>query len=231
MDPDEGKIEAVSAVNKSKGLDALEKVQESHIREGFDVALNEAQPATGAQVQPIEVRPVEESNKVESSSARFAETRVGTDAYGEGLVPGQVIEHLDGQIQQAYFKTEEAERFLNSSDGQTAVNGLLEHNDDFVRSSLESMGFEFKPGDAGAGPSSVLEKFIGFVSKSQNRLGELVNDLKIAKAGEQDGKVPSMSDMMAVQLKVSFVQNEMEFFTNILNRGLEASKSLLNVQI
>jgi hypothetical protein len=37
--------------------------------------------------------------------------------------------------------------------------------------------------------------------------------------------------MLAMQVKVGFVQQEMEFFTGMLNKALESTKTLMNVQV
>jgi hypothetical protein len=46
-----------------------------------------------------------------------------------------------------------------------------------------------------------------------------------------DPKTFSPVDMLAMQLKVVSIQQQLEFFTSILNKGLESSKALMNVQV
>jgi len=37
--------------------------------------------------------------------------------------------------------------------------------------------------------------------------------------------------LLAVQVKLSFVQQELEFFTNVLNKALESTKTIMNIQV
>lgn len=41
----------------------------------------------------------------------------------------------------------------------------------------------------------------------------------------------STANMMAIQIKVQQVQQELEFFSNLLNQAMQASKTLMNVQV
>jgi hypothetical protein len=46
-----------------------------------------------------------------------------------------------------------------------------------------------------------------------------------------NGKQFTAADMLAMQIKVGYVQQEIEFFTSLLNKALESTKTIMNVQV
>jgi hypothetical protein len=41
----------------------------------------------------------------------------------------------------------------------------------------------------------------------------------------------SPASMLAIQIKVGFISQELDFFTGILNKALESTKTIMNVQV
>jgi hypothetical protein len=39
------------------------------------------------------------------------------------------------------------------------------------------------------------------------------------------------ANMLRIQMKVSYMQQEIEFFTAVLNKALESTKTIMNVQV
>ena len=99
------------------------------------------------------------------------------------------------------------------------------HND--LSTMYSKMGVEYnvpvKPGNQILTP---VRKFFGYLVSSQTQLEQLKNDVQAI-----DRKTFSMADMLTIQIKVAHVSQEMEFFTSLLNKALESTKSLMNVQI
>jgi hypothetical protein len=71
-----------------------------------------------------------------------------------------------------------------------------------------------------------IKKFFGYLTHGQTSLQELQQDLK-----KIDSKSFSMGQMLGVQIKVLHIQQELDFFANVLNKSLESTKNLMNVQI
>ena len=71
-----------------------------------------------------------------------------------------------------------------------------------------------------------IKKFFSYLSDGQTRLENIKNEiLSINK------DTFSMSDLLVIQIKVAHVSQEIEFFTSLLNKALESTKSLMNVQV
>lgn len=71
-------------------------------------------------------------------------------------------------------------------------------------------------------------KFLHYLTDSDQRLGVLTAEVsKAAASGEQ----LTPAKLLAIQMKMNFVSQELEFFTNVLNRSVETVKTLMNVQI
>lgn len=112
---------------------------------------------------------------------------------------------------------------------QTLLKSKLEHVDENLKVALDKMGStEYKtPGEL-SGLGTPLERFIGFLSHSQYNLDHIANDVN---AMALNGKELSPASLLAIQIKVNYVQQELEFFTNLLNKALESTKTIMNVQV
>lgn len=113
---------------------------------------------------------------------------------------------------------------------QTLLNNKLSHIDESLKVALNRAGIEYAPEAVNpkmnlAGP---IEKFIGLLTHGQYQLQRLSND--VAMMGN-NGQSYSPAAMLAIQIKVGYVQQEIELFTNILNKSLESIKTIMNVQI
>jgi hypothetical protein len=109
---------------------------------------------------------------------------------------------------------------------ESKLDNNLGHIDDELRNAFEKIGFDdlaalSSPAQTG------IEKFLGYLTKAQSRLegmGGQISEL---------GKNPNAShaDYLKVQYNVGLMQQELELFTNLLNKGTEAVKTMMNVQI
>ncbi len=132
-------------------------------------------------------------------------------------------------------RIEEIKQVLSAPDNKikdsykNLLENKLSHIDDALRIALEKTGAEQTIESGGMSFGTGVEKFLGFLTRSQHRLNAVVdeiNDIKFNKGNEV-----RPADLLAVQVKVNFVQQELELFTNLLNKGLESTKTLLNVQV
>lgn len=75
-----------------------------------------------------------------------------------------------------------------------------------------------------------LARFFGFITKGERQLFTIEAELtNITKTPEK--KMFHPADLLRLQLKMSHVQQQLELFTSLLNKGLESSKSVFNTQI
>lgn len=112
---------------------------------------------------------------------------------------------------------------------QTLLKSKLEHVDENLKVALEKMGTsEYQAPPQLSGLGNPLERFVGYLTHSQYNLDRISNDInEIGK----NGKEMSPASMMVVQMKVFYIQQELEFFTNLLNKALESTKTIMNVQV
>ena len=113
---------------------------------------------------------------------------------------------------------------------QTLLRNRLEHIDDSLKIALSKAGVEYISPDAAATKGAVkpIERFIGMLSNSQYQLEHLsttIDQLQLT-----DAKL-SPASMLAIQIKVGYVQQQIELFTNLLNKSLESIKTIMNVQV
>lgn len=114
---------------------------------------------------------------------------------------------------------------------QTLLKNKLAHIDESLKVALNRAGVEYKPHDITnqkTPPFSPIERFIGFLTHGQAELQKLATEVQTL-GSNKEGFSPA--NMLAVQVKVNFIQQEIEFFTNVLNKSLESIKTIMNVQI
>lgn len=113
---------------------------------------------------------------------------------------------------------------------QTLLRNRLTHIDDNLKIALSKAGVEYTPPSKapGANSSNPLERFIGFLTNSQKQLeglGQTIDTL-----GMEKGQL-TPANMLAIQMKIGYVQQQIELFTSLLNKALESTKSIMNVQV
>lgn len=107
------------------------------------------------------------------------------------------------------------------------LTNKLVHIDENLQIALSKVGSEVKPQEP-LGISKPIERFLGFLSHSQHQLDTLASDVQRL---QEHGSTFSPATMLAVQTKVGYVQQELEFFTSLLNKALESTKTIMNVQV
>ena len=78
------------------------------------------------------------------------------------------------------------------------------------------------------GEKSPAVRFLSYLTESDKKLGNFVDEINSLKLGE---KKLSPEILLAVQVKLGFVQTELEFFSATLNKALESTKTIMNIQI
>lgn len=110
----------------------------------------------------------------------------------------------------------------------TLLRNRLTHVDDNLKIALSKAGVEHpspSPQVNSSEGAHGVHRFINLLSNSQNQLEVLVNQL-----GAHEGRL-SPADMLTIQIKVGYVQQQIELFTNLLNKALESTKTIMNVQV
>lgn len=112
---------------------------------------------------------------------------------------------------------------------QTILRNKLQHIDDSLRVALDKAGLEYvPPEEIQSTLQSPIERFLGFLTHGQAQMERLNGEVQtIALSRDQI----SPANMLAIQLKVGYMQQELEFFSSLLNKALESTKTIMNVQV
>lgn len=113
---------------------------------------------------------------------------------------------------------------------QTLIRNKLSHIDENLKIALNRAGLEYTPQapTPATNLASPIDRFLGLLTHGQYQLQRLANDVDIM--GKDSSRFTPAS-MLAIQLKVGYVQQELELFANLLNKSLESIKTIMNVQV
>jgi|NOAtaT_7_FD_contig_31_4908623_length_1016_multi_7_in_0_out_0_2 hypothetical protein len=195
-------------------------------KEQFDALMNEQKTQTEQTTLPKE---------------RLSLMETVRDLNGPGNAPGKVsTDSLIMQTKEAIGKIEEIKNTLDSpnahikSSTQQLLHNKLQHIDDNLHVALTRAGIEYSTPTAQAltvNPpvtGSPIERFLGFLTDGQFKLQNLGNELQAMSA---QGQQLTPVNMLAVQVKVTQLQQELELFSTLLNKGLESIKTIMNIQV
>ncbi len=112
---------------------------------------------------------------------------------------------------------------------QRLLRNHLTHIDDNLKIALSKVGAEYTPEPPSADKNkSPLHRFIDAIANSQS---QLENIQATVDRLNQPGRPIQPAEMLAIQLKMGYVQQQVELFSNLLNKALEAAKTVMNVQV
>jgi hypothetical protein len=115
---------------------------------------------------------------------------------------------------------------LNPND-VNLLSGHLEHMDRALRD-VTQLTTGVETGTMIPKEKSPAVRFLTLLTESDKKLGGIVDEINNLQTSQQR---LTPSNLFAIQIKLGFVQTEMEFFTATLNKALESTKTLMNVQI
>lgn len=111
---------------------------------------------------------------------------------------------------------------------QTMLQNKLSHIDENLRVALSKAGVEYTPPVQLDKTVNPIERFLGFLTHGQSQLAGLsaeINQMHL------NNKEISPANMLRIQMKVGYITQEVEFFTAVLNKALESTKTIMNVQV
>ena len=111
---------------------------------------------------------------------------------------------------------------------QTILRNKLSHIDESLKIALEKAGLEYTPPEKPTSLNKPMDRFLGLLTHSQQQLETLSRDVQAMAASQEDF---SPANMLLVQIKVTQVQQEIELFASMLNKALESTKTIMNVQV
>lgn len=141
---------------------------------------------------------------------------------------------LVAQAQDVVAKIDEIKGKLSSPDlelkgsVQNLLRNKLSHIDENLKIALQKAGVEYQQPQKVQAPTNPIDRFLGFLTDGQHQLNTLANDVNLMHLNRKE---ITPASMLAVQIKVGFVQQELEFFAALLNKALESTKTIMNVQV
>jgi|GEM_PF-1840154 len=206
------------APSKTKFDAAIVKADESYVQSREDIAVSrkrvrssEESPLTELALSDKKVQrlePVNIDKVIDNSKALREQFR-------------RPIEELEGAI----------EKYPNlklSPVAESQLSKKLVHIDTTLRSALGVAGVEANALPEVSKEMNPLLKFLNYLTHGDQNLSSLAKEA--ATLANTKGSI-SPAKLLAIQVKINFVQQEVEFFTGVLNKALESAKMLMNIQI
>ncbi|MDF2549015.1 MAG: hypothetical protein K0S07_82 [Chlamydiales bacterium] len=109
---------------------------------------------------------------------------------------------------------------------QRILNDKLNGVEGNLKTAMTQAGLEYEPSKSTR--VNPVTRFLDMLTQGQNKLMSMSSHLEGLAA---EGNKLSPERMLSLQLKMTSIQQELEFFTNVLNKSLESTKTLMNVQI
>jgi len=180
-----------------------------------------------------EVGAAKKTDKSQSSNSLMDEvSRVGGQV--ESLAKGGAAA-LKEQVKGTLVQIAEVKEKLANAKGeikpsyQTILKNRLAHIDDNLKIAMNKAGLEYTPApDVGKTNSrNPIFKFLDILTNSEN---QLISVGKSLESIEFNKKV-SPAQLLAIQMKMNTISQQIELFTNVLNKALESIKTVMNVQV
>jgi hypothetical protein len=228
------KIEEVKALSKAAKTDIPQSIEGTEEvdrmapnKERFDNLMNADQTKVQKPVPITEaIEPVNKSSLMDE--VRNLGQKV--DRFAKAS-PKDIIADAQDVIQ----KMEEAKDKLKSPDldlkpsTQTVLQNKLLHIDENLRVALSKAGLEYAPSEHLANKRiNPIDRFLGFLTNGQQQLGALYTEVEKTHLSN---KALSPANMLRIQMKVGYISQEIEFFTAVLNKALDSTKTIMNVQV
>lgn len=230
----EDKIEKVDALDKKARLSKIDEHLEAlnkPVEGKFETALDQ---------QNIHAK----TGVVASHETGLAKTTTGgvdtslhsLHVQSSSSIPS--VEQIQNRSKEAIQKIDKVKETLETAQVEIKrpvrklMQDKLNHIDDSIRVALSKSGTEVTEPTAatqtGDNSFSPIRNFIDHLTHAQYQLENLGTYLESMAA---DKRELAPANMLAIQIKVTHIQQEVEFFSNLLNKSLESTKALMNVQV
>lgn len=198
---------------KAKFDAALEKADTSRVERRVDIASAEAT--------------VNETKKQSLLDLATKATSEGTKVTPTTKTLSDQAANLKNQLQRPRAILLDAGNIPIDSKSAATLSNHLEHIDRSLRDATKlATGVEV--GTVPQQNKSPAVRFLSYLTESDKQLSNFVSEMQAMELSK-DKLTPAK--LLACQVKLGFIQQELEFFTTVLNKALESTKTIMNVQI
>lgn len=218
------KIEAISSTDKK-----IAPVKEPN-KAQFDALMEQELVGKGPNVVNP---PKEETQKISvmeqmarTYSDKYVSDATLLDVSKKYQANAKKIEEVKTTLQDVKTQAPQAEIPLQYRERLTKKLG---HINEAIKVAETQVGVEFAvPGETKTSLATPIDRFLNMLSNAQYQISNLGGVLKdMAAAGNQ----VSPAQMLALQIKANQISQQIEFFSNLLNKALEGVKTTMNIQV
>jgi hypothetical protein len=223
------KIEKVMKVSGALDVDAAKQRKLPVNQDYFEALMKQG---TGSSTPPVADAKIAEANP--SKPTLMDQVRNTSNAVDPATKVTQ--SQLVQQTQEVIQKIDQVKETLSAPNVsvrpayQGELKNKLTHIDENLKIALSKAGADFDatPTAQAGGVTNPIERYLGYLTSSQDQLYSLGAQLSTM---DQAKEQLSPANMIAIQIKVGTIQTELEFFTGLLNKALDSTKTLMNVQV
>jgi hypothetical protein len=179
--------------------------------------------------EPIALEKVDVAGKMNTPMDEVREI-----SKAQGQVNSTTPNDLVSQTQEVVAQIDTLKTKLETPDLQlrgsvkNILRNKLEHIDESLKIAISKAGGEHTSFEKPNGLMSPIDRFLGMLTHSQNQLQSLASD--VVKLQGPEGTI-TPANMLLIQIKVGHISQEIELFTSMLNKALESTKAIMNVQV
>lgn len=221
------------AIQQIKGIG---KASTKHIEEPITVAGKADKAHFDAIMEqkkaPQKVEPRETSTEQASLFDEVAKSKGTVDPALQ-----HTSEEIRSTIQKTISNIEQVKKDLetpnlNIKPYQKLMNNKLKHVDEQLRIAVARTGREFPVEEVGAPEVgkrfNPVEEFLGRLSHIEYQMQDMQNYVDYMALSETE---LNPANMLAIQMKMNHIGQEVEFFAALLNKALEGIKQIGNIQV
>lgn len=237
------KLEKVQAT--TPGFDiAQNAIATDPLKTKFDNAFAKANVAYIEPVQTEQIQPNRKPSLIDELGLGNSRTPITGPATIDSIqnTGNQIRTKLQTQIDNVNSTSEQVDKFLEERpDAKININpvhesqlsGKIVHIESALKSVLRTAGVEVNPQIESRVTGSMknpLVKFLNYLTQNDQQMGSMLDEINSINVGA-DKPPLTAGEMLAIQAKLGFIQQQLEMFSGILNKALESVKTVMNVQV
>lgn len=228
------KIEKIGKVDKTATKNSIEEVADEPIRqppnkEHFDklVSAEQGDKAKAEKLDPVQKGELSNNTSI-MDEMRDINRKV--DKIGK-VSPKDLVAQADkvvAQIEGIKKKLATPDLAIHPST-QVLLQNKLAHIDENLRTALSKAGLEYNP-SASLDDKTVnpVERFLGFLTHGQAQMAHMSTEINNMAL---NNKEISPANMLRIQMKMGYITQEIQFFAAVLNKALDSTKTIMNIQV